>query len=56
MCALEGHEERIKSIDSDLQGIRLDMLLIDDYESLTGRACLEEDLFKVVGARIRATN
>ena len=38
MCLLERHEERLKSIDTDLQGIKRDMLLIDDYESLAGRA------------------
>ena len=31
------------SIDTDLQGTKLDMMLIDDYESLAERAaCLEE--------------
>ena len=32
-CSLEGHEERIKSIDADLQIIKRDMLLLGDYES-----------------------
>ena len=48
MCVLEGHEERLKSIDSDLQGIKRDTLLIDDYESLAGKAGgLEEALFEL---------
>ena len=34
ICLLEGHEERLKSIDTDLQVIKRDVLLIDDYESL----------------------
>ena len=38
MCLLKGHEERLKNIDVDLRGIKRDMLLIDDYESLAGRA------------------
>ena len=43
MCLLEGHYERLKSINADLQGIKQDMLLIDDYESLAGKAAgLEE--------------
>ena len=37
MCLLESHEERLKSIDTDLQGIKLDMQLMDNYESLAGR-------------------
>ena len=42
------HEERLKSIDTDLQGIKRDMLLIDDYESLAGRENgLEEALFEL---------
>ena len=46
MCLLKGHEGRLKSIDTDLQAIKRDMLLIDDYESLAGKADgLEEDLF-----------
>ena len=28
MCLLKGHEERLKSNDADLQGIKRDMLLI----------------------------
>ena len=48
MCVLEGHEERLKSIDTDLQRIRYDMVLIDDYESLAGKAGgLEQALFEV---------
>ena len=31
LCLLEGYEERLKSIDTDLQGIKCDMLLINDY-------------------------
>ena len=38
ICVLEGHEERLKSIDTDLQGIKHDMLLIDDYENLVWKA------------------
>ena len=38
MCLLEGSEEKLKSIDTDLQGIMCDMLLIDKYERLAGRA------------------
>ena len=34
MCLLEGHEETLKSIDADLQRIKRDMLLIDEYESI----------------------
>ena len=34
VCSLEGHEEKVKSIDADLQVIKRDMLLLDDYESL----------------------
>ena len=48
MCLLESHEERLKSIDTDLQGIKRDMLLIDHYESLAGRADdFEVDSFKL---------
>ena len=48
MCLLGGREERLKIIDSNLQGIKRDMLLIDDYESLAGRAgVLEEGLFEL---------
>ena len=48
MCLLEGHEERLKSINTDLQGIKWDMLLIDDYESQAGRATgLEDTLFEL---------
>ena len=47
-CLLEGHEERLKNIDVDLQGIKRDMLLIEDYESLARRAAdLEEALFEL---------
>ena len=48
MCLLESREERLKGIDSDLQAIKRDMLLIDDYESLAGRADgMEEALFEL---------
>ena len=48
MCSLETHEERLKTIDIDLQSIKCDMLLIDDYESLSGKADgLEEALFEL---------
>ena len=46
MCLLESHEESLKSVDTDLHAIKCDMLLIDDYESLVGRADgLKEALF-----------
>ena len=39
MCACkDGHEERLKSINTYLHDIKHDMLLIDDYESVTGKA------------------
>ena len=41
MCLLERHEERLKCNDTDLQAIKCDMLLIDDYKSLAGRACAD---------------
>ena len=45
---LESHKKRLENIDSDLQGIKRDMLLIEDYESLAGRAeGLEEALFEL---------
>ena len=48
MCLLESHEERLKSIDTDLQAIKHNMLLIDDYESLAGKEDgLEEALFEL---------
>ena len=48
MCSLESHEERLKMIDIDLQIIKRDMLLIDDYESLAGKVDgLEEALFEL---------
>ena len=48
ICLLEGHEERLKSIDTDLQGIKCDMLLINDYGSLAGKAAgLEEASFEL---------
>ena len=46
MCLLEGDKERLKSIDTNMQGIKRDMLLIDDCERLGGReAGLEEASF-----------
>ena len=48
MCSLESHEERLKTIDTDLQSIKRDMLLIDDYERKAGKADgLEEALFEL---------
>ena len=48
VCWLEGHEERFKSIDADLQVIKRDMLLIGDYKSLAERAAvLEEASFEI---------
>ena len=38
MFLLEGHEEKLKSINVDLEGTRRDMLLIHNYKSLAGRA------------------
>ena len=38
VCLLESRDDRLKSIDTDLQAIKRNMLLIDDYESLAGRA------------------
>ena len=38
MCLLESHEDRLKSINTDLMDIKRDVLLIDDYESLAGKA------------------
>ena len=42
-CLLEGHEKRLKSIDTDLHGIKQDRLLIDDYESIAGKAASLEE-------------
>ena len=48
VCSLEGHEERVKSISDDLQGVKRDLLMIDDYESLAERAAgLEEVSFEI---------
>ena len=48
MCSLESHEEKLKTIDTDLQAIKRNMLLIDDYESLARRADgLEEALLEL---------
>ena len=50
VCSLKGHEERVKSIDTDLQVIKRDMLLIGDYKSLADRAAtcsLEEASFEI---------
>ena len=45
MCLLESHEDKLKSIDTDLQAIKRDMLLTDDYESLAGTANGMEQTF-----------
>ena len=48
VSSLEGHEERIKSIDADLQVIKRDMLLLGDYKSLAEKAtALEEASFEI---------
>ena len=48
MCLLGSNEQRLKSINTDLQAIKRDMLLIDDYESLAGKADgLEEVIFEL---------
>ena len=48
ICSLENHEERLTTIDTDLQAIKRDMLLIDNYENLAGREDgLEETLFEL---------
>ena len=48
MCMLEGHERRIKNIDVELEEIKRDRLLVEDYESLARRATdLEEVLFEL---------
>ena len=48
MCSLEGHMERVKSIDADLQVIKHDMLLIGVYKTLAERAAtLEEASFEI---------
>ena len=48
MCLLEEYEEILKCTDTDLKGIQCGMLLIDDYESLAGRAAgLEEASFEL---------
>ena len=48
VCSLEGHREKVKSIDADLQVIKRDMLLIGDYKSLAERAAvLEEASFQI---------
>ena len=51
LFSLEGHEERVKSIDPDLQVIKHDMLLIGEYKSLAERAAgLEEASFEIRAA------
>ena len=48
MCLLESHEDRPNTIDADLQAIKRDMLLIDDYERQARREDgLEEALFEL---------
>ena len=45
---LEGHEERLTSINTNLQGIKRDMLLIVNYGNLGGRAAsLKEASFEL---------
>ena len=58
VCSLEGHEERVNSIDADLQVIKRDMLLIGDYKSLAERAAvLEEASFEIrVAIKCRLKN
>ena len=60
VCSLEGHEERVKSIDADLQVIKREMLLIGDYKSLAERAAsLEEASFEIrvaIKGRLRNLN
>ena len=42
-CLLEGHAEKLPCIYAEQQGIEWDLLEIDDYESLAGKATgLEE--------------
>ena len=48
MCLVESYEERLKSTATDKQGMKRDMLLIDNYDSLAGREDgLEEALFEL---------
>ena len=48
MCQLESHEKKLKSINTDLQGIKCDILLIYHYAILAGRADgLKEALFEL---------
>ena len=48
LVTIEGHEERLKSFDADLEGIKRDLLLIDDYESLVAKAAgLKEASFEL---------
>ena len=58
VCWLEGHEERVKNVDADLQVIKRDMLLIGDYKNLAERAAvLEEASFEMrVGIKRRLKN
>ena len=53
MRSLERHKKIIKSIDTDLQSIKHDIILIDDYESLGVRADGLEDLFELWKAIIK---
>ena len=47
-CSLEGLQERIKSIDADLQVIKSDMLLLSDYKSFAEKAsALKEASFEI---------
>ena len=53
MCPLEGQEERVKSIDADLQVIKRDMLLIGEYKSLAERATALEEASVVIRVAIK---
>ena len=58
MCSLEGHEERVKSINADFQVIKREMLLIGDYKSLAERVDgLEVPSFEIrVAIKLRLKN
>ena len=45
MCSLEGDEERLKSIHTDLRAIKRNMLFVDGYERLAGGADVLEKAF-----------
>ena len=47
-CSLEGHEEVVRSLSDDVQEIKRDMLLIEDYDSLAKTAVsLERASFEI---------